>query len=190
MAEEWRPVVGHENRYAISSLGRVKALGRPGAGKGTRATDLILKQQIVKRASWKGKGKADYRVHLVRDGQARSKPHLVQRLVALAFLGERTAQRPQINHKDGNPLNNRVENLEWCSASENIRHALATGLYTKRTHCPKGHEFTPENSVYQKGRPGQNPTRKCRECRNAKSRRRYASRTIGSGQRSPSEETK
>lgn len=55
----------------------------------------------------------------------------VHSLVALAFIGERPGGY-QINHKDGNKFNNHVDNLEYCTASENQQHAIRTGL--RRIH--------------------------------------------------------
>lgn len=51
----------------------------------------------------------------------------VHRLVATHFIPN-PYQYPQVNHKDGNKLNNHVSNLEWCSAEQNAQHALQTGL--------------------------------------------------------------
>jgi len=59
------------------------------------------------------------------------KDHPIHRLVAKAFLiGE--PNQTQVNHKDGNRKNNQVENLEWCTPSENIQHAHDTGLLKGR----------------------------------------------------------
>lgn len=55
------------------------------------------------------------------------KAHTVHRLVALVFIPN-LLKKEQINHKDGNKLNNNVENLEWCTNEENMRHAYNVGL--------------------------------------------------------------
>ena len=70
-----------------------------------------------------------YVIHTMRD--ARGKTHTVKahRLVAKAFLPMPTGLvRPQVNHIDGNKLNNHLSNLEWLSQADNIRHAFSTGL--------------------------------------------------------------
>ena len=59
--------------------------------------------------------------------QGKSKPFLVHRLVASAFI-HNTDNKPQINHIDGNKQNNHYSNLEWCTRAENQQHAFDTGL--------------------------------------------------------------
>ena len=65
-----------------------------------------------------------YFVTLTKDGW--SKPYLIHRLVASAYLGVDLDE--VVNHKDGNKLNNSVSNLEWCTYKENTKHAYDTGL--------------------------------------------------------------
>ena len=59
--------------------------------------------------------------------QGKRKKLLVHRAIALAFL-DNPDNKPCVNHKDGNKLNNYVSNLEWCTYSENMKHAVTMGL--------------------------------------------------------------
>ena len=103
MAEEiWKPIVGYEEIYAVSSLGRVKNLTR---GKIRKLGDNT---------------KGYLRVSLSKDGQ--SKFFSVHRLVATAFVSN-PGDLPQVNHKNGVKTDNRAENIEWIGISENQKHS-------------------------------------------------------------------
>lgn len=99
MNEIWKDIAGYEKHYQVSNLGRVRNFN---TGK-----VLTLKKH----------NRGYYHVILVKQGKQKS--FLVHRLVALAFIptGDTTQT---INHIDENKLNNRVDNLEWCSNEENI----------------------------------------------------------------------
>lgn len=114
--EVWLPVKEYEDRYAISNKGRIKSLERVN-NYGRRIKEKILKASMTSTG---------YRlVTLLKDGKI--KGVTIHRLVANAFLPN-TKKEPCINHKDGNKLNNNVENLEWCGYSFNNKHALDNGL--------------------------------------------------------------
>lgn len=71
----------------------------------------------------------------------------VHRLVLMAFRPVGSMDKLQVNHKDGNKTNNSLDNLEWCTGRENIRHARKTGLKTYDQHGEKNnfHKLTEEN---------------------------------------------
>ena len=117
--ETWRKIKGYENYYLISSLGRIKSLKRK--TKNSLGKISILKQKILKPYLVQGYPK----IGLYKNGMR--KRILVHRLVAFAFIPN-IDRKPCINHKNGIPNDNRIENLEWCTLSENMQHAYDTGL--------------------------------------------------------------
>lgn len=131
--EVWKPIPGYEGLYEASSQGRI----RTAEGKTTSSArfDRRVWQQRIMKQKWRGRkgntGKSDARVCLWKNGE--EKTFLVSRLVAMAFLPA-PFEKLTVNHIDGNPANNRVDNLEWCTIRENIQHAFETGL---QKNCEK-----------------------------------------------------
>lgn len=114
--ELWRDVNGYKGIYNISNYGRIKSLKRIDC-KGQHRKERILKQSLDSD-----------RYPLITLSKERIrrtlKPH---RLVAFAFI-ENALGLTDVNHKDGNKLNNHVSNLEWCTNKENVAHAVEMGL--------------------------------------------------------------
>ena len=121
MEEIWKDVVGYEDTHEVSSVGRVRR--KPGCICNYKdGRKKVLKSKILKD---KNKNAREVRVDLVNnDGK---KTVLVHRLVAQAFLKE-DIENTIVNHKDGNPRNNKVENLEWCDYKYNSNHAFDNDL--------------------------------------------------------------
>ena len=125
--EEWKDIPGYEKLYQASTHGRIRsAPGKITSNK--RYVSRVWKVRILK-----GKGnnpKTGARASLWKDGTR--KDYLVARLVALTFLGT-PPEGYTVNHIDGNRLNNNIENLEWLSLADNIKHGFENGLYPQKS---------------------------------------------------------
>lgn len=115
--EIWKAIEGYEGRYEVSNYGRVKSLNYHRTGK-----EKVLKPAIDSNGYW--------RVGLYKN--SKRKFFSVHRLVAEAFLPN-PQNLPEVNHKDENKANNRVENLEWCTAKYNSNYGTHIQRVIKKT---------------------------------------------------------
>lgn len=112
----WKDVKGYEGLYQVSNSGLIRSVERFDC-KNKRQQEVILKH------SNNGKGYSN--VVLCKNGKPRT--FYIHKIVAEAFI-PKIEGKNFINHKDGNKQNNNVNNLEWCTRSENMKHAYKNGL--------------------------------------------------------------
>ena len=124
MQEVWRPINGFDGWYEVSNLGKIKTCAHCVMRKNGKP--LAVQERIIKGSK---DTKGYLQVELRKDGKRNIK--FVHRLVAEAFI-ENPQGKAQVNHKDGNKLNNCADNLEWVTVRENINHAWETGLQIAR----------------------------------------------------------
>jgi len=110
--ETWRNIPGFGGRYKGSSHGRIRSIFTKSKLGKIRLTGTILKFTV--------NHKGYYTVKLIR------KTYKVHRLICRTFH-ENPTNKPEVNHKDLDKLNNRADNLEWCTAQENMDHYYASG---------------------------------------------------------------
>jgi hypothetical protein len=123
MQEVWKDIVGYEGCYQVSNLGNVKALRRAYYPNGaTKYTEEKLIKFGFDKSGY-------YRVTLSKENKI--KTYLVHRIVALHFI-DNTENKLEVNHVDGDKQNNKADNLEWMTRSENMYHAFNTGLKISR----------------------------------------------------------
>ena len=123
MDEIWKDIEESEGVYQVSSLGRVRSTDRTVIRQNGRKQIIygtIIKQQTNER---------DYKYVSLRLNKKKT-VKLVHRLVAKAFI-QNPYNYPQVNHKDENPSNNNVNNLEWCTAKYNMNY----GTCMSRAHA-------------------------------------------------------
>lgn len=129
MQEIWKDIKGYEGLYQVSNFGEVKSLERPYInqyGKYGLKKEKILNKKIVCFDKNKKEIQGYYAVNL--SNKDRGKWKRLHIIVATAFL-KNPENKKEINHKNGNKLDNRVENLEWVTHKENCLHAWKTGLH-------------------------------------------------------------
>lgn len=118
--EVWKDIKGYKGLYQISNTGKVKSLPRElwnGSG-------YFIKPEAVLKPNPQVSGYLN--VHLYKDKVR--KPFAIHRLVAKHFIGL-PEDKKEVNHIDGDKTNNNVDNLEWLSGKENMRHAIENGLW-------------------------------------------------------------
>lgn len=130
MEIQWKPINNYEGYYEISNQGEVRSVDRVIVLKTKDGKDrpCHFKQKLLKKHIEKGKKsniKDRYYTAFSKDGKRVR--FYIHRLVAEHFI-RKPKSNEQINHLDGNPLNNYVDNLEWVTAAENMRHAFDNKL--------------------------------------------------------------
>ena len=128
MTEIWLPIENYENLYEVSNLGRVRRLesfvnGK--AGSKRKVSGKILKPMAQQNGY--------LFVTLCKNGIGRS--FTLHRLVSTAFL-PKSDKKFQVNHLDEDKTNNTVENLEWCTAKENVNYGTRTKRASEKLQKP------------------------------------------------------
>ncbi len=117
--EIWKDIKGYEGHYQISNYGRVLSLSK---WRKNGYTGYLSKEKYLKPyTNFRGVKN----VILVKDGIKKGKT--VHSLVLRSFISN-PENKPCCNHKDCNPSNNHIDNLEWCTYKENIQHAMKNNL--------------------------------------------------------------
>lgn len=120
MEEIWKDIKEHECLYCVSSFGRLK-----------RNSGIIIRKTGSKVFIKGGflKSRINYLGYVLFHLKIKNKSYVksIHRLVAQAFIPN-PENKPQVNHKDGNKQNNCVDNLEWVTSKENIKHSWENKL--------------------------------------------------------------
>ena len=118
--EIWCPVKGYEGLYEVSTWGRVKSL------RYNKTNKIVILTPVKTKAGY-------LMISLCKDKSV--KRFYIHRLVAVTFIPNPN-NLPLVNHKDQNPQNNRVENLEWCTQKYNVNYADAQEKRIKKESKP------------------------------------------------------
>lgn len=132
MKEIWKPINNYEMLYKISTLGNIFDI----------TNNVCIKPFQIRKND----------KHLVVKLYKNNKYRLVgvHRLVAETFIPNPN-NLPQVNHKDGNPQNNHIDNLEWVTKKENAMHAWNNGLCEHNRQCIKERMSDKNKKLYERG---------------------------------------
>lgn len=121
MEEIWKDIEDFEEYYQVSNRGRVKSLFRevPSSNKNNKTN---IYPEIIRKQSMR---RGYFNSVLCKKNVLKNRP--THRLVATAFIPN-PENKPQVNHIDGNKLNNNAGNLEWATAKENRQHSIKNKL--------------------------------------------------------------
>lgn len=133
--EIWKDIDGYGGKYQISNCGNVRSFSR-------------WKNGALLKGGMCGKPGPYRTVQLVKSGRRDVKQYYIHRLVAMHFLDNKN-DLPEVNHIDGNTLNNRVENLEWCTRKYNAEHASRMGILAKAHEFETGSKHPRAKAVLQ-----------------------------------------
>jgi hypothetical protein len=161
--EVWRPVSGAEGKYSVSNLGRVRSEARE-----IKRSDGRIQKIPERICSTPPDGKGHPRVVIFYEQGSTGKTRPVHQLVMEAFVGPRP-DGYETRHKNDIKTDNRLENLEYGTCSQNKYDSVRNGHHNhaRLTHCKRGHEFTEENTYefQQKTSAGNITTsRACKTC--------------------------
>ena len=123
MKEIWKDIEGYEGLYQVSNLGRVKRLKR--FKKNHSKLQLVPEKILNQTLSNNGYYMVGISVNKMR------KCFLVHRLIAKSFI-DNPYNYDEVNHKDGNKLNNSINNLEWCTQKQNVIHSYNNCLNSRK----------------------------------------------------------
>ena len=130
MIEEWRSVVGYEGLYEVSNTGQIRSFDR--YVKYSNGQIHLHKGRILSP----GKNTKGY-LSVVLNCSGKRKTITVHILVAEAFIPN-PDNLPEINHKNEDKINNRVENLEWCDRKYNLNYGTAR-IRSRNTNIKNGY---------------------------------------------------
>ena len=130
MEEVWKDIPEYEGLYQVSNTGKVRRLNYRGSGK----------TKLLKQSTDKGYK----RIVLSKNGK--KKNHWVHRLVAIVFISNPNNYK-EVNHKDENPSNNNVKNLEWCTREYNNNYG------TRNKRASESHKGKCKGKDHPKSKP-------------------------------------
>jgi hypothetical protein len=162
--EIWKPVVGAEGKYSVSSLGRVRSEARlvPGGTGGWRPVPETMRVCAPNKYGYPI-------VDIYYPAPVGRKTRVVHQLVMESFVGPKPEDQV-VCHENGDMSDNRLINLRYDTVLENNRDIARQGKgFSGRSHCPQGHLYDEVNTYWRKDRQG----RECIACNRKRNRDRY-----------------